>query len=226
MENNVALFSLLNVGKTYELGGQAVPVLKSIDFSIFEGEFISIMGPSGSGKSTLLNIIGFLDTPSEGDVVFQGQNINHLTDEELSSLRGKFIGPIFQSFFLIPYLSVYDNIALPFSYQNLDTDYVKDQVLIALQQVGLEHRANHKPHALSGGEMQRVAIARALAIKPKIVIADEPTGSLDSDNTGIIMDLFSSIHRNGTTIVLVTHDPDVASAAGRKITCHDGRLQE
>ncbi len=220
------LASLLNVAKDYPIEGGILRVLHHVDFSVYPGEFIVITGASGSGKSTLLHICGCLDSPSEGKYMLAGKDVSHLTDRQLAGLRQNYIGFVFQDFNLLPYGSVYENVALPFLYSKVDPSKWKPQVLAALTEVGLSHRLNHRPSALSGGERQRVAIARAVVCNPQLVLADEPTGNLDSVTSQEILTLFSRLHESGATIILVTHDHNVAKTASRHVTMKDGLLSE
>ncbi|MBI5523393.1 MAG: ABC transporter ATP-binding protein [Desulfarculus sp.] len=187
------------------------------------GEYLAIMGASGSGKSTLLTLLGCLDRPSRGSYHLAGQDVSQMGDRELSRLRANHIGFIFQTFNLLPQLTVAENVALPFLYRQQSPELVKNQVEQAIIRVGLGHRQDHRPAQLSGGEMQRVAIARALAIKPWLILADEPTGNLDSQNSQAILALFQELNSQGVTLVVVTHDPQVAARAGRTIHLLDGR---
>lgn len=221
-----SIISVLNVHKRYRLGDQEVPVLRGIDLDVRPGEFLAVMGPSGSGKSTLMNMIGCLDRPTEGKVLFRGTDINSLSDRELAKLRGLEIGFVFQTFNLIPRLSALDNVKLP-SYANskpgIDPDkHAKD----LLKTVGLEDRMRHKPNELSGGQSQRVAIARALMNNPALILADEPTGNLDSKTSLEIMELFSELNRQGRTIIMITHDPEVAEYAEKVVYVKDGQILE
>ncbi len=212
------------IAKTYQKEHVTIPVLQGIDLHLSEGEFLGVMGASGSGKSTLLNIIGCLDRPTSGSYQLNGMNVLHSSDDELSGLRSLYLGFVFQTFNLIPTLTVAENVELPFLYRSIDPDTVSEKVHTAISQVGLSGRINHRPAELSGGEMQRVAIARALAIGPKLILADEPTGNLDSQSSVEIMQLFKRLHNQGSTIILVTHDPQVASYADSIITINDGRI--
>lgn len=210
--------------KTYRKESVTIPVLRGIDLRIFEGEFLGVMGSSGSGKSTLLNIIGCLDKPTSGSYRLQGVDVLRSSDDQLSRLRSQYLGFVFQTFNLIPNLTVAENVELPFLYQSFDPIVISERVKRAVSQVGLNSRMNHRPAELSGGEMQRVAIARALVIDPKLILADEPTGNLDSRNSEEIMQLFRRLHDQGRTIILVTHDREVASFADAWVTINDGRI--
>jgi putative ABC transport system ATP-binding protein len=189
-----------------------------------KGEFLAVMGASGSGKSTLLNIIGCLDRPTTGSYLLDGVDVLKSSDDQLSHMRSRYLGFVFQTFNLISNLTVVENVELPFLYHAINQNQINEQVLTAIDQVGLSNRINHRPAELSGGEMQRVAIARALAIQPKLILADEPTGDLDSVNSRDIMLLFKRLHNQGGTIILVTHDPQVASFADSCVTISDGQI--
>jgi len=210
------------IEKEYMKGASPVSVLKSIDISVNVGEFVAIMGSSGSGKSTLMHILGCLDRPTAGKYLFNGIDVLNTSDNALSQLRAKNIGFVFQTFNLLADLNVYENIELPFHYSTLDSGQIKDRVMRSVEEVNLRHRVKHKPSELSGGEMQRVAIARALAIEPKMILADEPTGNLDSENSAEILKLFKMIHAKGATIIIVTHDREVAKQAQKIKQMKDG----
>ncbi len=210
--------------KTYRKETVTIPVLRGIDLRLLEGEFLGVMGASGSGKSTLLNIIGCLDRPTAGSYRLDGMDVLESSDDQLSRLRSQYLGFVFQTFNLIPNLTVVENVELPFLYRSDGKSAISERVHTAIAQVGLGERANHRPAELSGGEMQRVAIARALAIEPKLILADEPTGNLDSQNSKEIMQLFKRLHNQGRTIVLVTHNRQVASFADSWVTINDGRI--
>jgi putative ABC transport system ATP-binding protein len=218
------LIDMAQLVKTYPKQHQSVPVLKGIDLCLERGGFLSIMGSSGSGKSTLLNILGCLDRPTSGSYHLDGVNIFKTSDDRLSRLRSYCLGFVFQNFNLIPALTVRENIELPFLYRSDSPHDIRKRVAAAIEQVGLNHRSDHKPTELSGGEMQRTAIARALAVAPKLILADEPTGNLDSRTSREIMAIFKKLHHNGSTIVLVTHDPKVADYADDCLTLNDGRF--
>ncbi|MDD4749548.1 MAG: ABC transporter ATP-binding protein [Methanosarcinaceae archaeon] len=224
MENSI--ISVLNVHKSYRLGKLDVPVLRGIDLEVGEGEFLAVMGPSGSGKSTLMNLLGCLDRPTKGSVLFRGSDINTLSDGELAKLRGLEIGFVFQTFNLIPRLNAFENVKLP-SYANSKPGVNPDKrAKELLKTVGLEDRMRHRPNELSGGQSQRVAIARALMNDPALLLADEPTGNLDSKTSLEIMELFSKLNQQGRTIIMITHDPDVAEYAKRVVYVKDGLIQE
>ncbi len=216
------LIELQDIQKTYHLGEIDVPVLKGVSFSVARGELVALMGASGSGKSTLMNIIGCLDRPTSGRYILDGQDVSQLDDDELAGIRNRKIGFVFQSFNLLAQATAVENVALPLVYAGEDRQ--TERALTALKRVALEHRANHRPTELSGGQRQRVAIARAIITEPPLILADEPTGNLDSRTSEEILDIFEGLHRAGSTIVLVTHEPDVGQHAERIITCKDGAL--
>ena len=218
------MIELGGIAKTYLTGGVETPVLHGIDLTIEEGEFVALMGPSGTGKSTLMNILGLLDRPSAGTYRFGGQDLTTLGDDALSAIRNRRIGFVFQLFHLLPRVNVLQNVLLPFLYTEPYPPDARDRALGLLKRVGLEDRVGFKPNALSGGQQQRVAIARALVNEPTLILADEPTGNLDSVATQEILAIFDRIHREGRTIVMVTHEPEVASHASRVITLKDGRV--
>ncbi|MEW6758596.1 MAG: ABC transporter ATP-binding protein [Acidobacteriota bacterium] len=218
------MIELGGIAKTYLTGGVETPVLHGIDLNIEEGEFVALMGPSGTGKSTLMNILGLLDRPSAGTYRFGGQDLTTLGDDALSAIRNRRIGFVFQLFHLLPRVNVLQNVLLPFLYTEPYPPDARDRALGLLKRVGLEDRVGFKPNALSGGQQQRVAIARALINEPALILADEPTGNLDSVATQEILAIFDRIHMEGRTIVMVTHEPEVASHASRVITLKDGRV--
>lgn len=218
------LVEAIGLIKTHILQTEPIAVLRGVDLRIAKGGFVAIMGASGSGKSTLLNIIGCLDRPTAGSYLLDGIDVRLADDDRLSRLRSQHIGFVFQTFNLIDDLTVAENVALPFQYRDIGAQQIGVRVQRCLQQVGLEHRLRHRPAELSGGEMQRVAIARAMAVQPKLILADEPTGNLDSSTSREIMQLFKQINAAGSTIILVTHDPWVASQAQCVITISDGRV--
>jgi putative ABC transport system ATP-binding protein len=218
------LIKINNLNKIYDTGKIQVSALKNISFSIAPTEFVSIMGPSGLGKSTLMNILGCLDRPTNGDYILDGVNINTLDDIELASLRNKKIGFVFQSFNLLPKITALSNVELPMIYAGVGHAERKEKAKAALERVGLGERMLHKPNELSGGQKQRVAIARALVNDPAIILADEPTGNLDSRSGEEIMTIFQDLNHEGVTIVLVTHEPDIAQHTKRIITFKDGKL--
>jgi putative ABC transport system ATP-binding protein len=204
------VISIRNLCKSYKMGSYVLPVLKNLDFEFERGEFVALMGPSGSGKSTLMNIIGCLDSFDSGDYFINQQNVANLSDNELAGIRNKEIGFVFQTFNLLPRYTALDNVALPLIYAGMGKKERTERAKEVLIQVGLEDRMHHKPNELSGGQRQRVAVARALANNPSILLADEPTGNLDSKTSDEIMELFSIIYKNGNTIILVTHEEDIA----------------
>jgi putative ABC transport system ATP-binding protein len=218
------LIELIGVKKTYFTEGKETPVLFGIDFKIEEGEYVAIMAPSGTGKSTLLNILGTLDKPTEGKYLFKDKDLTELNDDQLSQLRNKSIGFVFQLFNLLNRVSVLDNVLLPLLYAANYPKDAKERAIHLLNMVGLSERIHFKPNALSGGQQQRVAIARALINEPDVLLADEPTGNLDSKSSEEILNIFDEIHRQGRTLVVVTHELDVAKRAQRVITMKDGKV--
>ncbi len=217
-----SLIQLKGIAKIYQMGTQEVKALQDITLDINKNEYVALMGPSGSGKSTLMNILGCLDTPSKGDYILNSTDVSHLEDNQLAEIRNKEIGFVFQTFNLLPRYTAIENVALPLIYageNKVDREERAKEVLI---QVGLEDRMHHKPNELSGGQRQRVAIARAMVNHPSIILADEPTGNLDSTTSVEIMQLFSEIHSLGNTVILVTHEPDIAQHAHRIVRLIDG----
>ena len=215
-----------DINKSYFQGKQEMPVLKNVNFSVEEGEYVAIMGPSGSGKSTLMNIIGCLDKPTSGSFYLDGKDILKYKDNALSTVRLNTIGFVFQSFFLMMKQTALENVCLPLTYAGIPKRKRKEIAAQALKRVGLEDRMNYKPTQLSGGQCQRVAIARAISNHPKILLADEPTGALDSKSGAQIMELFQSLHEEGVTIIMITHDSEIASHAQRVIHIRDGQIAE
>jgi len=214
-----------DIKKSYVMGSETIHALKSISIQIERGEYVAFMGPSGSGKSTLMNIIGCLDTPSDGTYILNDHDVSDLTENELAEIRNKEIGFVFQTFNLLPRASSLENVALPLIYAGYGKEDREEKALVALDGVGLADRAQHKPNELSGGQRQRVAIARALVNDPSIILADEPTGNLDSKTSYSIMDLFADLHQKGNTIIMVTHEEDIAEYAHRIIRLRDGLIE-
>ena len=214
-----------NVRKTYQMGLVTVEALRGVSFSIESGEYISIMGPSGCGKSTLLNLLGCLDRPTSGQYFLGGEDVSQMNDDALSAVRGARLGFVFQSYNLIQQLTVVENIEIPLYYQDRTEEESREQARKLAARVGLEDRLEHKPFELSGGQQQRVAIARALVNEPLVLLADEPTGNLDSTSGVEIMKLFGELNEQGKTLILVTHDPNVAGNARRAIRLRDGRIE-
>ena len=217
------MIRLKHIYKSYPLGDATVDVLKDVNLHVRPQEFVSILGPSGSGKSTLMNIIGCLDVADSGEYLLDGEYVDDCTEDQLSEIRGKKIGFIFQQFNLLPELTAYENVEMPLLYHKLTAAQRKERVERTLSQVGLSDRMDHRPSQLSGGQ-QRVAIARVLAMEPSIILADEPTGNLDSHSGREIMDILGRLWQAGNTIVLITHDTQVANEAQRKVYVHDGIL--
>jgi putative ABC transport system ATP-binding protein len=216
------VISVENLWKTYQMGGQAVHALQGITLDIRHNEYVAIMGPSGSGKSTLMNLIGCLDSPTQGQYLLNGHLVSELDDDQLARIRNKEIGFVFQTFNLLARASALHNVELPLIYNGTPSVERLERARAALAAVNLEERMDHRPNELSGGQRQRVAIARALINRPSIILADEPTGNLDSKTGDEIMALFDELHRGGNTIVLVTHEPDIAEYAHRVVTIRDG----
>ncbi len=214
-----------NLTRHYQVGSQTVKALREISLTIKRGEYIAIMGPSGSGKSTLMNLIGCLDTPTSGEYILNNQIVSAMTDDRLAQIRNTEIGFIFQTFNLLPRYSAKENVMLPMVYAGIDRKTREKRALQALSEVDLSDRVEHKPNELSGGQRQRVAVARALVNKPSIILADEPTGNLDSKTSVDIMQLFSEIHKKGNTVIVVTHEEDIAQHAHRIIRLRDGLIE-
>jgi putative ABC transport system ATP-binding protein len=214
-----------NLQRDYDIGGEVVHALRGVDVVIRKNEFVAIMGPSGSGKSTLMNLIGCLDSPTGGEYWLNGHRVSELEDDELARIRNKEIGFVFQTFNLLPRATALHNVELPLVYAGLGSKERRALASDALARVGLSDRVQHRPNELSGGQRQRVAIARALVNSPSILLADEPTGNLDSATSEEILDLFEALHREGQTIVLVTHEPDIAEHALRQVHLKDGRVE-
>ncbi|MGD9488565.1 MAG: ABC transporter ATP-binding protein [Calditrichaceae bacterium] len=220
------MIKMENISRVYDTGRVKVNALKEIDLHISGGEFVAIMGPSGSGKSTLMNMIGCLDTPSSGNYFLDGKPIRKMDDNKLSAIRNHKIGFVFQNFNLLPYATAYENVELPLILSGMSASKRKTRVVDLLKRVGLEDRMDHKPNELSGGQQQRVAIARALANAPRIILADEPTGNLDSHSGQEIIDLFTELWQQGNTILMITHDPDISDRCPRQIHLKDGKIVE
>lgn len=218
------LIELTDIQKTFGKGHASTPVLRGINLKIAKGEFIAIMGPSGSGKTTLMNVIGLLDQPDHGNYLLDATPVSKLKESELAKLRRQAIGFVFQNFSLLSRLSAFNNVALPMRYAGVNQEQRKTRTNKLLKLVGLSERANNKPSQLSGGEMQRVAIARALANRPSLILADEPTGNLDSKTGKTVLDLLTRLNKAGSTIIMVTHDDKVAKAANRIIKLKDGKV--
>jgi putative ABC transport system ATP-binding protein len=212
------------LARHYELGAEVVRALNGVDIQIRKNEFVAIMGPSGSGKSTLMNLLGCLDTPSSGEYWLNSQKVSELNDDELARIRNKEIGFVFQTFNLLPRATALHNVELPLIYAGMPAKQRREQAANALEQVGLGDRMEHRPNELSGGQRQRVAIARALVNRPSILLADEPTGNLDSATSSDIMSVFENLHAAGQTIILITHEHDIAVHADRQIHLHDGKI--
>jgi putative ABC transport system ATP-binding protein len=219
------IIEMADISKRYVMGSEIIEALKSVTISVSKGEYVAFMGPSGSGKSTLMNIIGCLDTPSTGKYILNNKDVSDMSESELAEIRNKEIGFVFQTFNLLPRMSSLDNVALPLIYAGLSKADRTEKAMMSLRNVGLENRAGHKPNELSGGQRQRVAIARALVNDPSILLADEPTGNLDSKTSYEIMDLFDQLYSKGNTIVMVTHEEDIAHYAHRIIRLRDGLVE-
>ncbi|WP_255749829.1 ABC transporter ATP-binding protein [Pontibacter liquoris] len=214
-----------DISKVYRMGSETIHALKSVTITIQKGEYVAFMGPSGSGKSTLMNIIGCLDTPTGGTYILNGNDVSNMTDNELAEVRNKEIGFVFQTFNLLPRQSSLENVALPLIYAGYNKSQREEKAQLALESVGLGNRGKHKPNELSGGQRQRVAIARALINNPSIILADEPTGNLDSKTSYEIMELFENLHARGNTIIMVTHEEDIARYAHRIVRLRDGLVE-
>lgn len=220
-----SIITTTEIAKKYVMGSEVIMALKSVSIDIKRGEYVSFMGPSGSGKSTLMNIIGCLDTPTKGQYILNKNDVSDLTENELAEIRNKEIGFVFQTFNLLPRASAMENVALPLVYAGYNSSEREERAIAALEGVGLGDRAHHKPNELSGGQRQRVAIARALVNDPSIILADEPTGNLDSKTSYSIMDLFAELHDKGNTIIMVTHEEDIAEYSHRIVRMRDGLIE-
>lgn len=219
------LINIKALKRDFQLGSETIYVLKGIDLQINKGEYVALMGPSGSGKSTLMNLLGCLDTPTSGTYILNGKDVSQMHDDDLAEIRNKEIGFVFQTFNLLPRTTALDNVALPMIYAGYSKTERNQRASEVLTQVNLADRMDHQPNQLSGGQRQRVAIARALVNKPSIILADEPTGNLDSKTSVEIMNLFNEIHKNGNTVILVTHEEDIAQYAHRIIRLRDGIIE-
>ncbi len=213
------------ISRKYVMGGEVIHALRSVSIQVKKGEYVAFMGPSGSGKSTLMNIIGALDTPSGGHYILNGKDVSNMSDNELAEIRNKEIGFVFQTFNLLPRSTSWENVALPLVYAGYSYSERKNRAMKVLSDVGLGDRATHKPNELSGGQRQRVAIARALVNHPSIILADEPTGNLDTKTSYEIMELFDQLHKKGNTIIMVTHEEDIAQYAHRIVRLRDGLVE-
>ena len=220
------ILTMENIVKTYKMGDEQQTVLKGIDLQVDKGEFVAILGPSGSGKSTLMNIIGCLDVPTSGEYVLDGKNLHDLKDDDLAEVRNKYIGFVFQSYYLMPKMDAVDNVALPLLYADVPLKERRERAAESLGVVGLEDRIHFLPNQMSGGQCQRVAIARAMVNQPKILLADEPTGALDSKSSAQVMDLFTTLNQEGVTVIMITHDSHVAGFAKRRVDIFDGEISE
>jgi len=225
MADNPTIIDIRHIAKVYSMGDEDVHALRDVSLQISAGEYVALMGPSGSGKSTLMNMLGCLDTPSAGSYVFKGNNVRELSDDELAAIRNREIGFVFQTFNLLPRASALENVELPLVYAGLRSRDRRAKATNALHKVGLQERMQHKPNELSGGQRQRVAIARALVTDPAIILADEPTGNLDSKTGQDIMALFAELWQQGHTVIIVTHEEDVARHAKRIIRMRDGNIE-
>jgi putative ABC transport system ATP-binding protein len=219
------IIRIRNLTRLYDMGGELVHALRGVSLDVARNEYVAIMGPSGSGKSTMMNLLGCLDTPSSGEYWLNGEEVSRLSDNALARVRNREIGFVFQTFNLLPRATALHNVELPLVYAGLSAGERRERARHALDQVGLSNRNDHRPNELSGGQRQRVAIARALVNQPSILLADEPTGNLDSATSEEIMRVFGDLHSAGQTVVMVTHEPDIAANAARVITLRDGRIE-
>jgi putative ABC transport system ATP-binding protein len=220
-----ALLRIRDLTRRYDLGGETIHALRGVSLEILRNEYVAVMGPSGSGKSTMMNLLGCLDTPSSGEYWLNGQEVSRFGDDAMARVRNREIGFVFQTFNLLPRATALHNVELPLVYAGLPAAERRGRAAEALAQVGLADRSSHRPNELSGGQRQRVAIARALVNRPSILLADEPTGNLDSATSEEIMRVFGDLHAAGQTVIMVTHEPDIAACAGRIITLRDGRIE-
>ena len=220
------MIELSHISKRYQLGDQEYPALDDVSLSIARNEFLALTGASGSGKSTMMNVLGCLDTPTSGNYTLDGEEVAGLGDEQLASVRNRKIGFVFQNFYLMPRMTALDNVAQPLIYRGIGPAKRREHARLALQRVGLGDRTLHRPNEMSGGQRQRVAVARALVGHPELLLADEPTGNLDSRTAKEIMDLFRQLHDEGQTVVVVTHDPGIAACCKRLVRLHDGKIAE
>ncbi|HSI85091.1 MAG: ABC transporter ATP-binding protein [Candidatus Methylacidiphilales bacterium] len=220
----IPVLEMKQVKKHYRMGGSLVHALDGVDLSIMSGDFVAIVGPSGSGKSTLMHLLGFLDQPTSGEILFEGRDVSRITPNERARIRSEKIGFVFQSFNLLPRLSVKQNVLLPHYYRKSPDPGATERAIEALATVGMSERQHHRPNQLSGGQRQRVAIARALTNNPSLILADEPTGNLDSNTASSILDLFTGLNERGRTVVIVTHDPNVARRTRRQLHVNDGKI--
>jgi putative ABC transport system ATP-binding protein len=222
---NAKIIQTTDLSRVYRMGSETIHALRRISIQISKGEYVAFMGPSGSGKSTLMNIVGCLDTPTDGQYVLNGKDVSNMTDNELAEIRNKEIGFVFQTFNLLPRSTALENVALPLVYAGYGKTLREERAMQVLESVGLGDRAKHRPNELSGGQRQRVAVARALVNNPSIILADEPTGNLDTKTSHEIMDLFENLYAKGNTIIMVTHEEDIAKYAHRIVRLRDGLIE-